>query len=452
MQNNDTIISLATPAIESALGLIRISGPLCKNICNKTFNLKYPTPRKAYLRNYRSVDNKIIDQVILIFYEQGKSFTNEPIIEITFHGNIIIANQILDDLIDRGCRIADPGEYSKRAFLNGKIDLTQAESISELISAKSEAEIKIANNNLRGNFKNHLKKVSNRIIKLQSILEANIDFPEDDIESANYDNLQKDIDELIEKFENYVKSAEIGINLKNGIKILLIGPPNAGKSSIFNRLVINERAIVHDQPGTTRDYISENILIGKFNVELIDTAGIRIHKTDQEGLGIKHSIKLINDSNIILLILDSSIPYPPDFDDKIKNFLVNKKIIVIENKSDLDRVITDDNYPKNSTVIKVSTKNKSCRSTVIKEIEHRLVELFPKLENKDIIVNKRQLGYLKKSLKSLHTASKMIDKSSTEEFIVQELKLSLDAINHITGQTTNEEMLDELFANFCIGK
>ena len=158
MQNNDTIISLATPAIESALGLIRISGPLCKNICNKTFNLKYPTPRKAYLRNYRSVDNKIIDQVILIFYEQGKSFTNEPIIEITFHGNIIIANQILDDLIDRGCRIADPGEYSKRAFLNGKIDLTQAESISELISAKSEAEIKIANNNLRGNFKNHLKK------------------------------------------------------------------------------------------------------------------------------------------------------------------------------------------------------------------------------------------------------------------------------------------------------
>jgi tRNA modification GTPase len=451
VHNADTIISLATPAEESALGLIRISGPLSISLCEEIFRLNSPTPRKSILKYYKDSENNIIDHVIFVYYASGNSFTGEDMVEISFHGNMIIANQILDDLISRNCRLAEPGEYSKRAFLNGKFDLTQAEAIAELISSKSEAEIEIAKQKLNGRLKKDLTTQRNKILKVQAEFEAAIDFPEDDIDQKHSNN-KSIISEVTFALNKLIDSYQIKTTLDTGIKLVLIGPPNAGKSSLFNKLLNNKRSIVHDKPGTTRDYISEYIKVGKFNIQIFDTAGIRDGGSLNENLGVELSIEMIVESTILLLVLDSSLPYPSDFKSKTEEVLQNRNIVIVENKSDLEKKIDATNYPQDCSIISTSIHDDNCSQKITDLVLKELERLYPNNDFKDIVVNKRQMLQLKEAIKYFERSIDLINRNEPEEIILQDLKLGIETINLIIGETTNEDMLDLLFKNFCIGK
>jgi len=448
----DTIISLATNAGESALGIIRISGALCKTLSRDIFDTPCPTPRQTTLKTYRSVDGKIIDQVIFVYYDLGKSFTGEETIEITFHGNDIIAEKILGDLICRKCRFAEPGEYTKRAFLNGKIDLTQAESVAEIIAAKSEKELELAQHQLRGGLSKTLYNLQDNLINLQCRFEASIDFPEDEIKENNIAEIIDIIAPIIFKFKELIEFSKINSVISKGFSIALIGPPNVGKSSIFNNLVHEKRAIVNEQPGTTRDYITKELSVGGFRVELIDTAGIRNTDDILESEGVQSSINLIDSANIILLVLDCSLPYPTDFYEKIKNTIKKQIVIIIENKHDLNSVIERNNYPPHHSVLKTSSKNSNCSDTIHTELKSVLANYFKVEESPSILVNKRQSILLGVSLTHIEEVKSLVELSSNEEIILQELQLCLDSLNLIIGSKDNEDMLDELFKNFCIGK
>jgi len=448
----DTIISLATNAGESALGIIRISGALCKTLSRDIFDTPCPTPRQTTLKTYRSVEGKIIDQVIFVYYDLGKSFTGEETIEITFHGNDIIAEKILGDLICRKCRFAEPGEYTKRAFLNGKIDLTQAESVAEIIAAKSEKELELAQHQLRGGLSKTLCNLQDNLINLQCRFEASIDFPEDEIKENNIAEIIDIIAPIIFKFKELIEFSKINSVISKGFSIALIGPPNVGKSSIFNNLVHEKRAIVNEQPGTTRDYITKELSVGGFRVELIDTAGIRNTDDILESEGVQSSINLIDSANIILLVLDCSLPYPTDFYEKIKNTIKKQIVIIIENKHDLNSVIERNNYPPHHSVLKTSSKNSNCSDTIHTELKSVLANYFKVEESPSILVNKRQSILLGVSLTHIEEVKSLVELSSNEEIILQELQLCLDSLNLIIGSKDNEDMLDELFKNFCIGK
>ena len=452
MLQQDTIISLATNAGESALGIIRISGALCKTLSRDIFDTPCPTPRQTTLKTYRSVDGKIIDQVIFVYYDLGKSFTGEETIEITFHGNDIIAEKILGDLICRKCRFAEPGEYTKRAFLNGKIDLTQAESVAEIIAAKSEKELELAQHQLRGGLSKTLCNLQDNLINLQCRFEASIDFPEDEIKENNIAEIIDIIAPIIFKFKELIEFSKINSVISKGFSIALIGPPNVGKSSIFNNLVHEKRAIVNEQPGTTRDYITKELSVGGFRVELIDTAGIRNTDDILESEGVQSSINLIDSANIILLVLDCSLPYPTDFYEKIKNTIKKQIVIIIENKHDLNSVIERNNYPPHHSVLKTSSKNSNCSDTIHTELKSVLANYFKVEESPSILVNKRQSILLGVSLTHIEDVKSLVELSSNEEIILQELQLCLDSLNLIIGSKDNEDMLDELFKNFCIGK
>lgn len=452
MLQQDTIISLATNAGESALGIIRISGALCKTLSRDIFDTPCPTPRQTTLKTYRSVEGKIIDQVIFVYYDLGKSFTGEETIEITFHGNDIIAEKILGDLICRKCRFAEPGEYTKRAFLNGKIDLTQAESVAEIIAAKSEKELELAQHQLRGGLSKTLCNLQDNLINLQCRFEASIDFPEDEIKENNIAEIIDIIAPIIFKFKELIEFSKINSVISKGFSIALIGPPNVGKSSIFNNLVHEKRAIVNEQPGTTRDYITKELSVGGFRVELIDTAGIRNTDDILESEGVQSSINLIDSANIILLVLDCSLPYPTDFYEKIKNTIKKQIVIIIENKHDLNSVIERNNYPPHHSVLKTSSKNSNCSDTIHTELKSVLANYFKVEESPSILVNKRQSILLGVSLTHIEEVKSLVELSSNEEIILQELQLCLDSLNLIIGSKDNEDMLDELFKNFCIGK
>ena len=452
MSERDTIISLATIAGESALGIIRISGSLCTQLCTDIFDKISPTPRKTFVKNYRSLSGKIVDQVLAVFFEYGKSYTGEETLEITLHGNTLIANLILDDLIRRNCRLADPGEYTKRAYLNGKLDLTQAEAVAELIAAKSEIELEIANHQLLGSLSNKLLEIQSQLIHLQAKFEASIDFPEDEIKEYNIPEILNLIIPIEESVNRLVKSTDIKSSLSQGIKISLVGPPNVGKSSIFNKLLHTNRAIVSCEPGTTRDYLSKEIVISGYAIELFDTAGIRETNLNLETLGIKNSIEVIKDSSIVLLVFDSSLPYPSGFFEYIKDEIKSQSIIIIENKSDLERVITSENYPTHFSVIKSSTLNENCSNEILNEVSRALVGKYKIDPSADILVSKRQHNHLTDSLSHINEVQSLLTDAINEEFILQELKMCIQCINAIIGQTDNEDMLDELFKNFCIGK
>ena len=358
----------------------------------------------------------------------------------------------MGDLICRKCRFAEPGEYTKRAFLNGKIDLTQAESVAEIIAAKSEKELELAQHQLRGGLSKTLCNLQDNLINLQCRFEASIDFPEDEIKENNIAEIIDIIAPIIFKFKELIEFSKINSVISKGFSIALIGPPNVGKSSIFNNLVHEKRAIVNEQPGTTRDYITKELSVGGFRVELIDTAGIRNTDDILESEGVQSSINLIDSANIILLVLDCSLPYPTDFYEKIKNTIKKQIVIIIENKHDLNSVIERNNYPPHHSVLKTSSKNSNCSDTIHTELKSVLANYFKVEESPSILVNKRQSILLGVSLTHIEEVKSLVELSSNEEIILQELQLCLDSLNLIIGSKDNEDMLDELFKNFCIGK
>jgi len=449
----DTIIAQSTPNGESALALVRINGPLCAKIAEEALALPHPTPRKCYLRDFRSTaSNEILDQVTAVFFAKGKSFTGDETLEITCHGNSLIVERILEDLLARGCRIATPGEFSRRAFMSGNIDLTQAESIAEIISARSDAELKIANSNLRGSLSNTFISLQDSILEVQALLEASLDFPEEEIEEESRKSILEIIDSIVCRMKNFIENSYKKKHLSHALKVLLIGPPNAGKSTLFNTMLGHQRALVSEVPGTTRDYLSQEIKLGDYRIELIDCAGIRISENETESLGVNNSIALIEEAVLVLFVIDGSLPYPTDFHEIVCPKLEDVNTIVVENKKDLPKHDDIFSYPEHSELLSVCAHQPDDVERLCKSIEKHFAETFPFDPSQDVIVNARHADLLSKAASSLTSVTNLLNSTEGIEIVLHELNHCRSHIDEIIGTKTNEDVLDLLFKKFCIGK
>ena len=448
---SETIVALATPAGDSALATIRVSGSLSECFIRDALSLPYPIPRHSYLANYKSNDAEVIDQVICCYYEQNKSFTNEKMLEISCHGNPIIVQKILSDLVCRGARLAEPGEFTKRAYLNGKIDLVQAEAIAEMISAKSLHAIKLARKNLDGNLSSIISRVQTEILKVRAKLEAFVDFPEDDIGSENYSEIISLIVGSQIFIESLIDSSNRRSILDKNLRVILVGAPNAGKSTLFNCLVGFDRSIVSDIPGTTRDYVSKSLILDDIGIELIDTAGLRETSDQLESLGVDNTVELIEQADMVIAVIDSSLPYPSELNQLLSHYIVPDNFIIVENKSDLKKHNNSEKYPNNAGVITASAKNNVGIRDLVKKIKE--VNGFGK-ENTalEFSVNLRHKQSLNEVNAHLLKATSLLKDHQDDLIILSVLKQASQSLGNIVKPTDNEEMLDHLFKNFCIGK
>lgn len=449
----DTIVALATPDSQSALGVIRISGKKALEISEKACGNPSPTPRYVHLTKYKSAQNETLDQIIMVYYEKGKSFTSENCLELTCHGNPVLIKEILNDLLKRGCRLANPGEFTYRAFTNGKIDLTQAEAIADLIGAKSKQALMLANKNLDGNLTNKIRQIQSQILVQQSNIEAFIDFPEDDLGDEKNRQVITSLRDISSELTSLIEFGK-KINVFNrDLKVVLIGPPNVGKSSIFNRIIGMDRSIVNHEAGTTRDFIDYKINLGMVTVRLYDTAGIRKAEQQIEEEGIKKTHLLIQDADLVLIILDRSLPYPSGVDLEIALDIKNKKSIVVLNKSDLPKNIdmSESNFRHLRTTV-VSTNEKESISSLTGLIQNLLLEEY-KTENEfNLSVNLRQSSALLKAQNAIQKSLETLEVGNANEFSVPDLKEAISCLNSIVDTKDNEDMLDLLFSSFCIGK
>ena len=448
----DTIVALATPNSESALSVIRVSGELCKSLAKQSCAVPSPPPRHPYFTKYTSSYNEVVDQIVVVFFEQPKSFTGEDTLEITCHGNPIIIKEIISDLIVGGCRMATPGEFSYKAFNNGKIDLTQAEAIAELIGAKNKRAISLASKNLEGKLSEKINLIQATLLEQQSRIEAFIDFPEDDLGEDQTDKIIIKLQSITSELENLIGIAKKIDAFNRTLKVSLVGPPNAGKSSLFNKIIGSDRALVDKVEGTTRDYIDQMVNLGSVTIQLHDTAGLRDTTSTVEKKGINKTKELVESTDLVLLVLDSSAPYPSGIESEIIN-LNEANTILILNKSDLKKEIS----LKNSFVQKFEQITTSVKNVESIELLNDKIETFLSEKNYiyrefNLFVNQRQSKAINQSKSSVENSIKHLKLNQSIEFAVSDLKDSIDFLGEIVGKKDNEDMLDTLFSTFCIGK
>lgn len=451
MHLDDTIVGLATPSGESALALIRLSGKDCATFIKILFKKKVLRPRHASLADYRSGDNTLIDQVIYIFYAGKASYTGEPMLEIICHGNPLIAKKIIKDLLSRSCRMAEPGEFTRRAFLNGKMDLSQAEAVIDIIHARNDQALQVAQRQLQGEPGNTVNSLIDSLLEIIAAMEAYIDFPEEDLPEENQEGPIKRLKQLIASFGRLIRTQPCGDFLKQGVKVVLLGSPNAGKSSLLNKLIERERALVDETPGTTRDFIEENTFIGAYPLRLIDTAGLRSTQNSIEQQGIIKTLEQAHSADLLLFVIDTSQALPV-LSLEVKKLLSNKRCLVVENKIDLPQSQNHSQYLSEFTHCRVSAFT-TTGIDILKEKCKTLLEKDLNLSDSNtIIINARHAHALEESQKILLEATGKLLKKEPPELIVSDLREALNALGEITGKIDNEQVLDKVFQNFCIGK
>lgn len=448
--NNDTICALATGGGISAIALIRISGKETINIVNKIFS-KDLSKKETHTVHFGNIIDKknIIDEVIVTLFHKNQSFTGEETVEISCHGSKYIQKKILELLINNGVRMADPGEYSMRAFQNGKLDLSQAESIADLIEAESEAAHKTAIQHLRGGFSKKLKLLRQKLIDFASLIELELDFSEEDVEFANRNQLNNLLNELQKEISALINSFKIGNVIKNGIPVAILGAPNVGKSTLLNTLLNEDKAIVSDIAGTTRDSIEDEIIIKGYNFRFIDTAGIRKTNDKIENLGIDRTISHAKKSSIIIYLLDAS----ENIENQINN-IINKldkedqdKVIRVINKIDLNNNLKS----KIDDCIFISAKE----NIGIEELKNKIFDYtnINALDNNNTIVtNQRHYEQLKNTLNELEIVIEGLSNGLSSDLLAINIKQSLFHLGLITGEVSTDDLLSNIFGKFCIGK
>ena len=440
-----TIVAISTAPGMGGIGIIRLSGENCFEIINKIFIAKNPQKIdeiEGYRIKYGKIINpeskKIIDEVLVSYFKAPKSYTAENMCEINSHGGMIVLKKILEVCLSNGAVLAEPGEFSKRAFLNGRIDLTQAEAIIDLINAKSSKEAQESANQLEGYLSKKINKSRDELLDLMVNIEANIDYPEYDVEEVSYKNAEEILEKVKTELEELSKSFENGKIIKDGIKLSIIGSPNAGKSSLLNRILKEERAIVTDIEGTTRDLIEEQVLIEGIPFKIIDTAGIR--KTDNmiEQIGIEKSKKSANESDVVIAVFDNSKKLEEQ-DKEILNIIKDKRAIVVLNKIDLKEQKQDvltEGQVTGKKIIKISAKN----DIGIEKIYKELVNMFNLSEiesdNNILITNVRHQDLISKAIVAINESIKEI----------------LENLGEITGNNVSEDLIKSIFSKFCLGK
>jgi tRNA modification GTPase len=447
---HDTIAALATPAGTSAIAVLRVSGLESAKIARDIFG-ETPPPRIARHGDYHERRGALLDDVLFTFFLGPNSYTGEDALEISCHGNPFIAQKILEDLFARGCRPAEPGEFTQRAFLNGRMDLSQAEAVMDLISARSERALAAANQQLRGALGKRMSVLVASLLDVLAPIEAYIDFPEEDLPPENRGLLERDLTRLIGETDRLLATSHYGAILREGIRTVIVGPPNVGKSSLLNRLVGSERAIVSAEPGTTRDFIEEQILVGHHCLRIIDTAGLNTTPSPLEKLGMEKTLDCVSGADLILLVLDASQPIvetPP----VLAEIKTEDRCVIVLNKSDLIIKSTVELQNNRCPVVRVSALTGFGLQSLIEAIVNQ-VELYQtNFDNDFIAINSRHAHALKNAKVWLTDARNKIAENMPVELIASDLRGVLAAYGEIAGKIDNENMLDRLFATFCIGK
>ena len=449
---NDTIAALATPVGTAALAVVRISGPDSSRIAREIFGRDSP-PRAARHGDYHNLIGTLMDDVLFTFFQGPHSYTGEDSLEISCHGNPFIAQKILEDLLARGCRSAEPGEFTERAFLNGKMDLSQAEAVMDLIRARSERALAAANGQLRGALGRRMSRLVDGLLGVLARVEAYIDFPEEDLPPEDRAMVTRELERLIVETERLLATSRYGALLRDGIKTVIIGPPNVGKSSLLNRLVGFDRALVSAEPGTTRDFIEERINIGSHSLRVIDTAGINPSPAPLEKLGMEKSLERAAEADLFLFVFDATQPVPSlpsEFLEKIRP----ETSLVVFNKSDLVANATAALVPELAAlpVVRVSALTGAGLDELIAAIA-RGADYFQQDTGDELVaINARQSHALGEARDYLGRAGAKTSGNELTELLASDLRGALNAFGAITGTIDNERMLDQLFSTFCIGK
>jgi tRNA modification GTPase len=466
MISHETIVALASPSGAGAIAVIRISGEKALAIASQVFQSvsgKDITKQRTHTIHLGHIteDGKVYDQVLLSIFKGPNSYTGEDVIEISCHGSTFIQQQIIQLLLRKGCKMAQAGEFTLRSFLNGKMDLSQAEAVADLISSDNEASHQIAMQQMRGGFSNEIAKLRGELLNFASLIELELDFAEEDVEFADRTQFKELLNRIEFVLKRLIDSFAVGNVIKNGIPVAIVGEPNVGKSTLLNALLNEERAIVSDIAGTTRDTIEDELVINGIGFRFIDTAGIRETKDVVESIGIKKTFEKIEQAQVVILLLDakelqvSSIKFQVEIE-KIKNKFPQKPLLIIINKVDLlskDAVeaIRQELETLNLKLETISAKEK----TGIDELKNTLLSFVNTgaLRNNDtIITNTRHYDSLLKALDEIQKVKFGIQSNLSSDLMAIDIKQALYYFGEITGEVTNDELLGNIFANFCIGK
>ena len=454
MNFKDTIVAQSTPVGSSATSTIRLSGSESINIVNKIFPSKNLREVKSHTIHYGNIihDGNVIDEVVLNVFKEPNSYTKENIIEISCHGSQIIVKKIIMITIEFGARAAERGEFTFRSFINGNLDLSQAEAVSDLISGKTENAHRIAINHLKGVFSNKIKKLRSDLLNLSSLLELELDFSEEDVEFANRDILNKLLIEIDEFCKVLISSFKLNNAVKNGVSVVILGKPNVGKSTLLNNILDDDKAIVSDVPGTTRDIIEDTITIGNNLVRFIDTAGLRKTEDKIESIGIEKAYNKVKESSIVLYLIDLKNTSLIDIKrETSQEILKNKNLIIIGNKSDLNIKMECKEYFKKNKYLMISSLDDNDINK-LKEVLNHYIKSNIIDDTSDIMINERHYNSLLRVRESLKNVKVNIENKSNTDLLALDIKYALDNLGQITGEVTNDEILGNIFSKFCIGK
>lgn len=455
----DTIAAVATAMTASGIGIIRISGPESREIAGKIYRSKggkkrlENVPSHTIQYGFICDEDEIIDEVLVMVMDAPRSYTGENTVEIDCHGGVLAMKRVLETVIKYGARPAEPGEFTKRAFLNGRIDLSQAEAVIDVINAKNEYALKSSISQLRGNIQRVIKEIRQGIIYQIAYIESALDDPEHISIDGYGDTLKGEINLLKEKLNSLLNTVREGKLMKEGIKTVIVGKPNAGKSSLLNLLVGEERAIVTDIAGTTRDILEETIVLHGISLRMIDTAGIRDTDDVVEKIGVKKAVENAKDADLILYVVDSSVPLDEN-DKEIIELLKDKKAIVILNKMDLQQQVTEVDLKEktNHPVVAVSAKEEEG----IEFLEAKIKEMFFEgnlfFNDEIYITNMRHKAALEDAKRSLELVENSIEMQMPEDFFSIDLMNAYEALGSIIGESVGEDLVNEIFSKFCTGK
>jgi tRNA modification GTPase len=451
---DDTIAALASPQGIGALGVIRVSGTKTFEIVNKLFTSKDLSKQPSHTLHVGLLkhNDTVLDEVVVSLFKAPGSYTGEDVIEISCHGSPYVQEQILQALIKAGVRFAKPGEFTQRAFLNGKLDLAQAEAVADLIASNTEASKRASLQQMRGGFSSALKNIREQLLKFSALIELELDFSQEDVEFADRKQLYELLSDAEEKVKTLLNSFRLGNVIKNGVQIAIIGKPNVGKSTLLNTLLNENRAIVSDIAGTTRDTIEETVNINGILYRLIDTAGLREHTSDViESFGVKRSMEKMRNADIVLYIFDVSATTENDLSAIIKE--LNKegiRYILVGNKADTKNDLLN-NFSSDENIIYISALKQKNIETLKQAIFKATVE-EDALSEQTVITNARHVAALEKVQESLNDIIDGLNNNLPGDLLALDIKSCLHYLGEITGEITSEEQLDYIFSKFCIGK
>ena len=450
-----TIAAISTAPGIGGIGIVRMSGKECFDILDKFFKPISDKPIKGYSIKYGKIydNDEVVDEGLVSYFIGPKSYTTENMCEINSHGGMIVMKKILDVCLKNGADLAEPGEFTKRAFLNGRIDLTQAEAVIDVINSKTEKEAKASMNQLEGYLSKKIKEIREDLISGMADIEVSIDYPEYDVEEVTNTKILEILDRNAKRLNELEKSFSSGKILREGVKTAIIGRPNAGKSSLLNLLLNEERAIVTEIEGTTRDTIEEFISVEGIPFKIIDTAGIRETEDTVEKIGVKKAIEIAKDSDLIIAIFDITKKLN-DEDEKILEILKNRKSIIILNKIDLNQVGVEkeifEKYSKN--IVTLSTKTQEGMLELLEMMQKMVVTEEIKTDNELLVINSRHKALISKAIVSLNKAIDTLNAGMPVDVIAIYIKEILEELGKITGESVTDDIISEIFSKFCLGK